>query len=161
MSRHLKAFILAVGFDLYWLMVVLFREHGVVLWLALAMLACFLLPPTQRVHALALAAAGSGLDALWALAGLVDFHAEALLPLWMVALWLMFAALWTHLVCSTALPGWQLALMATGGGPAAYLLGERLGAIAFLKPTAIVVGLLAAGWLALILFFHILMRPRQ
>lgn len=44
MNRHLQVFILAVGFDLYWLMVVLFRERGLALWLGLAILACFLLP---------------------------------------------------------------------------------------------------------------------
>lgn len=64
MNRHLQVFILAVGFDLYWLMVVLLRERGLVLWLGLAILACFLLPPAQRLYALMLAAAGSSLDAL-------------------------------------------------------------------------------------------------
>ncbi|EMQ0961549.1 MULTISPECIES: DUF2878 domain-containing protein [Citrobacter] len=161
MNRHLQVFILAVGFDLYWLMVVLLRERGLVLWLGLAILACFLLPPAQRLYALMLAAAGSSLDALWALTGLIDFHGEALLPLWMVALWLMFAALWTHLTCSTTLPGWLLAIMATGGGPVAYVIGERLGSITFLEPAFIVVGLMAAGWLVLMLFFHIFMGKRQ
>ena len=43
--------------------------------------------------------------------------------------------------------------MATGGGPIAYLIGERLGAITFLEPTFIVLGLMATGWLVLMLFF--------
>ncbi|WP_312284245.1 DUF2878 domain-containing protein [Yokenella regensburgei] len=157
MNRHLQVFLLAVGFDLYWLMVVLFRERGLVLWLGLAILACFLLPSAHRLYALMLAAAGSGLDALWALTGLIDFHDEALVPLWMVALWLMFATLWTLLTCSTTLPGWLLAIMATGGGQIAYVTGERLGAMTFLEPTLVVVGFMATGWLMLMLFFHILM----
>lgn len=119
MNRHLQVFLLAVGFDLYWFMVVLFRERGLVLWLGLAILACFMLPAAQRLCALMLTAAGSGLDALWALTGLIDFRGEALLPLWMLALWLMFAVMWTHLTCSTSLPGWLLVIMATGGGPIA------------------------------------------
>ena len=49
MNRHLQVFILAVGFDLYWFMVVLFRERGLVLWLGLAILACFMLPAAQRL----------------------------------------------------------------------------------------------------------------
>ena len=161
MKRHLQVFLLAVGFDLYWFMVVLFRERGLVLWLGLAILACFMLPAAQRLCALMLTAAGGGLDALWALPGLIDFHGEALLPLWMLALWLMFSVMWTHLTCSTSLPGWMLVIMATGGGPIAYLIGERLGAITFLEPTFIVVGLMATGWLVLMLFFHIFMGRHQ
>lgn len=161
MNRHLQVVILAVGFDLYWLMVVLFRERGLVLWLGLAILACLLLPSVLRLYALMLAAAGSGLDTLWVLTGLVHFQGEALLPLWMVALWLMFAALWTHLTRSTALPGWLLAIIAAAGGPIAYLVGERLGAMRFLGPPVMVIGLMAMGWLALMLFFHILMGKQR
>lgn len=161
MNRHLQVFLTAVGFDLYWFMVVLFRERGLVLWLGLAILACFMLPAAQRLCALMLTAAGSGLDALWALTGLIDFRGEALLPLWMLALWLMFAVMWTHLTCSTSLRGWLLVIMATGGGPIAYLIGERLGAITFLEPTFIVLGLMATGWLVLMLFFHIFMGKHQ
>lgn len=51
------------------------------------------------------------------------------MPLWMVALWLMFATVWTQLTRTTTLPGWLLTVLATLGGPVAYLIGERLGAI--------------------------------
>lgn len=49
------------------------------------------------------------------------------MPLWMVALWLMFATVWTQLTRTTTLPGWLLTVLATLGGPVAYLIGERLG----------------------------------
>ena len=39
------------------------------------------------------------------------------MPLWMVALWLMFATVWTQLTRTTTLPGWLLTLLATVGGP--------------------------------------------
>lgn len=161
MKRYVQVFVMAIAFDLYWTLVVLFRERGLFLWLALAILAFMMLPPAHRLYALLLAATGSGLDALWALTGLIDFNSNVLLPLWMVALWLMFATVWTGLTCTTTLPGWMLALMATFGGLAAYLIGERLGAIAFLQPTLMVIGWIAPGWLALMLFFHILMGRRQ
>ena len=51
------------------------------------------------------------------------------MPLWMVALWLMFATVWTQLTRTTTLPGWLLTVLATLGGPVAYLIGERLGAV--------------------------------
>lgn len=157
MNRNVQVFAMAIAFDLYWTLVVLFREHGVILWLALAILACLMLSPAHRFYALLLAAVGSGLDALWALTGLIDFNGDALLPLWMLSLWLMFAVVWTRLTTTTTLPGWLLTLMATAGGPVAYLIGERLGAMTFLAPTFIVVSWMATGWLVLMLFFHMLM----
>lgn len=160
MKRNVQVFVMAIAFDLYWTLVVLFRERGLFLWLALAVLACLMLPPAHRFYALLLAAAGSGLDALWALTGLIDFNGEALLPLWMLALWLMFAVVWTRLTSITTLPGWLLTSMATIGAPVAYLIGERLGAITFLAPTFIVVSWMATGWLVLMLFFHILIGRR-
>jgi hypothetical protein len=160
MNRNVQVFAMAIAFDLYWTLVVLFREHGVILWLALAILACLMLSPAHRFYALLLAAMGSGLDALWALTGLIDFNGDALLPLWILSLWLMFAVVWTRLTTTTTLPGWLLTLMATAGGPVAYLIGERLGAMTFLAPSVIVVSWMATGWLVLMLFFHVLIGRR-
>lgn len=160
MNRHLQVFFMAVAFDLYWTLVVLFRERGIIVWLALAMLACVMLAPALRIYALVLAVAGGSLDALWALTGLIRFR-DGVLPLWMVALWLMFAVVWTRLTHTSALPGWTLALLATLGGPVAYYVGERLGAITFLQPNFIVLSWLGLGWLVLALFFHLLMGRRQ
>ncbi len=39
MKRYGQVFLLAIGFDLYWTLVVLFREQGLVIWIALAVLA--------------------------------------------------------------------------------------------------------------------------
>lgn len=161
MTRHVQVVLLAVGFDLYWTLVVLFRERGLVIWQALAVIACLLLSPAQRLSALLLAAAGSGLDTIQAWTGLIDFTGEGLLPPWMLALWLMFATVWTAMTRTTTLPGWILMLLATVGGPLAYVIGERLGAITFLEPTAIVIGWMAPGWLVLMLCFHILVGRRQ
>ncbi|MGS2873206.1 DUF2878 domain-containing protein [Enterobacter huaxiensis] len=161
MKQYGQVFLLAIAFDLYWTLVVLFRERGLVIWLALAILACLMLSPAHRLYAILLAAAGSLLDALWAMTGLIAFTGASLMPLWMVALWLMFATVWTQLTRTTTLPGWMLTLLATVGGPVAYLIGERLGAIEFLEPTFIVVSWMAPGWLVLMLFFHLLMGRQQ
>lgn len=161
MKRYVQVFLLAIAFDLYWTLVVLFRERGLLLWLALAILAWLVLSPAYRIYALLLAAAGSGLDTIWALTGLIDFTGARLFPLWMLALWLMFASVWTAMTHTTTLSGWMLALLATVGGPVAYVIGERLGAITFLEPTFIVVSWMVPGWLVLMLFFHILIGRRQ
>ena len=161
MKHYLQVFLLAIAFDFYWALVVLFREQGLIIWIVLAVVACLLLPSAYRLYAIALAAAGSLLDALWALTGLIAFTGESLMPLWMVALWLMFATVWTQLTRTTTLPGCLLTLLATVGGPVAYLIGERLGAITFLEPTFIVISWMAPGWLVLMLFFHLLMGRQQ
>ena len=113
------------------------------------------MPAASRPPALLLAAAGCGLDACWALAGLIDFPGDSLLPLWMVALWLMFAVVWTRLTRAATLPGWVLATAATLGGPVAYLIGARLGAMTLLVPTALAVAAMACGWLVIMLLFHL------
>lgn len=161
MNRSVQVVLMTLAFDLYWTLVVLFRERGLFLWLALAILACLMLSPAHRVYALLLAAVGSGLDTLWVLTGLIGFNSDALLPLWMMALWLMFATVWTHLTLTTTLPGWILTVLATAGGPAAYVIGGHLGAITFREPTFIVVSWMALGWLVLMLLFYILTRRRQ
>lgn len=116
MKRYGQVFLLAIGFDLYWTLVVMFREQGLVIWFALAVLAWLLLPPSHRICAFVLAASGALLDALWALTGLIAFTGASLMPLWMVALWLMFATVWTQLTRTTTLPGWLLTVLATLGG---------------------------------------------
>lgn len=158
MKRPMQVLLLAVVFDVYWTLVVLFRERGVVLWIALALLACLLLKPQLRINAIILAFAGGLLDVVWSLSGLIAFHGGGLLPLWMMALWLMYACMWSLLTSKTTLPGWILVLMASFGGPMAYFLGEALGAIVFLKPTFIVLSWMAMAWGILMLFFHLLAR---
>ncbi|MEY7436939.1 DUF2878 domain-containing protein [Enterobacter cloacae] len=161
MKRYVQVFALAIAFDLYWTLVVLFRERGLIIWCVLEIFACLMLPPAHRVYAILLALAGSLLDALWALTGLIAFTGESLMPVWMVALWLMFATVWTQLTRTTTLPGWMLMLLASVGGPVAYLIGERLGAIAFLEPTFIVVSWMVPGWLVMMLFYHLLTGRQQ
>ncbi len=161
MKRYVQVFALAIAFDLYWTLVVLFRERGLIIWCVLAIFSCLMLPPAHRVYAILLALAGTLLDALWALTGLIAFTGESLMPVWMVALWLMFATVWTQLTRTTTLPGWMLMLLASVGGPVAYLIGERLGAIAFLEPTFIVVSWMVPGWLVLMLFYHLLTGRQQ
>ncbi len=41
------------------------------------------------------------------------------------------------------------------GGPVAYLIGARLGAMTLLVPTALGVAAMACGWLVLMLLFHL------
>ena len=73
----------------------------------------------------------------------------------------MVAGVWTRLTRATTLPGWVLATAATVGGPVAYLIGARLGAMSLLVPMALGVAAMACGWLVLMLLFHLGMGRRK
>ncbi|MGQ0510173.1 MAG: DUF2878 domain-containing protein [Betaproteobacteria bacterium] len=95
------------------------------------------------------AVAGFAFDSALALAGWVDFEgavpAPLLAPVWMVALWALFAT--TLNVSLRWLREWPAlgVLFGAVGGPVAYYAGERLGALQFTDP---MLGLaaVAAGW---------------
>ncbi len=100
---------------------------------------------------LAAGVAGYVVDSALVLLGVLEFPAGARLggpsPLWMVTLWVAFAATLRHAL------GWLrgrylvAALLGAAGGPAAYAAGEALGAIAIPDRA---LGLTAVGvaWLA-------------
>ncbi|MCW7840742.1 DUF2878 domain-containing protein, partial [Klebsiella pneumoniae] len=58
-------------------------------------------------------------------------------------------------------PSTSLFRSATVGGPVAYLLGARLGAMTLLVPMALAVAAMACGWLVLMLLFHLGMGRRK
>ncbi|KEY59738.1 DUF2878 domain-containing protein [Serratia sp. DD3] len=156
MSRSQQLVLTTIAFDIYWFLVVFFRDRFVLLWLAMAILVWCLLPPLQRRAALLLAIVGSGIDALWVATGIVSFDGSGLIPLWMLALWLMFACLWAPLTWQSALPSWIWLVMGAVGGPFAYFIGKNMGAMTFHQPLFITLSLLAIGWAGLILLFNVL-----
>jgi hypothetical protein len=106
-------------------------------------------PRAELALVLAAAAAGFAFDSVLALAGWVAFEgavpAPQLAPVWMVALWALFAT--TLNVSLRWLRAWPAlgALFGAVGGPVAYYAGERLGALRFADPLPGLVAV-AAGW---------------
>ncbi|MBM3385565.1 MAG: DUF2878 domain-containing protein [Betaproteobacteria bacterium] len=92
---------------------------------------------------------GFAFDSVLALTGWLSFAGAvplpALAPVWMVALWALFAT--TLNVSLRWLREWPVlgVLFGAIGGPVAYYAGERLGALQFADP---LLGLtaVAAGW---------------
>ncbi|MER0132516.1 DUF2878 domain-containing protein [Klebsiella pneumoniae] len=146
---------MALAFDVYWTLVVMLRERGLLIWLTLAIFASAAVAGDQSSARPAAGRGGLRAGRLLGAGGLIDFRGDSLLPLWMVALWLMFAVVWTRLTRTATLPGWVLATAATLGGPVAYLIGARLGAMTLLVPTALAVAAMACGWLVIMLLFHL------
>lgn len=100
-------------------------------------------------------ATGYGVDSALVLGGWLDFPQEARLgapsTLWMVGLWVGFAATLRH--SFRVVLGRPVLSVVLGalGGPAAYWAGERLGAVSLGEGALIAIGLawaLAMPWLA-------------
>ena len=148
-----------VGFELAWFACVLGAAHGwpgagvavaaVVIGLYLGLSA---LPARDGALILAAAVAGLVWDSLMIQLGWIVYAEPGplptLAPLWILALWALFAITlrvplrWLHTRPVLA------ALLGAIGGPLSYLAAARLGACRFAEPTAAVLAL-ALGWAAI------------
>ncbi len=129
-----------LGFQLVWWICVLGAAAGHPHWGPLTAGVFLLLHLTMTVDArdqtgliLGAAALGFAADSVLSGLGAFSFHGnepgEWLSPLWMVALWMAFAAtLRSSLGWLLGRP-WLAALLGAVGGPLSYLAGARLGAI--------------------------------
>jgi len=106
--------------------------------------------PLRELGLLAIATAiGLVFETMMLNAGLTRYSSGATLglaPLWMVAMWMLFAT-----TLNVALRGlrertWLAALLGAIGGPLAYFGGERLGALQFVDPRALSLLAIALGW---------------
>ncbi len=106
-------------------------------------------PRAELALVAAAVAAGFAFDSALALSGWVDFAgavpAPLLAPVWMVALWALFAT--TLNVSLRWLRDWPAlgVLFGALGGPVAYYAGERLGALRFADPLPGLAAV-AVGW---------------
>lgn len=149
----------AVNFFLFqagWLACVLGAARGLP-WqgaLVALLIAAFIVfrskkPRDELALVAAAVVAGFAFDSALALTGWVDFEGAVpvplLAPVWMVALWALFAT--TLNVSLRWLREWPAlgALFGAVGGPVAYYAGERLGALQFADPIPGLVAV-AAGW---------------
>lgn len=128
-----------------------FPWHGALVALLIAAFIVFRSqrPRDELALVAAAAVAGFAFDSALALTGWVDFEgavpAPLLAPVWMVALWALFAT--TLNVSLRWLREWPVLGMLFGavGGPVAYYAGERLGALQFTAPLPGLAAV-AAGW---------------
>lgn len=137
--RRLSNFVM---FYVGWFACVVGAGRGA-LWLGPATAAVLLLAHVGfasdrgREGALLIAAGafGSGVDTLQASAGLYQFAGTSALPWlcppWMTALWMLFASTLNGSMAWLAGRYRTAAVLGALGGPASYVAGERLGAIAF------------------------------
>ncbi len=145
-----------VAFQVGWLACVLGGAHhlpwaGVGLTLLIVAIHLKLTERPAREARLLLAAAAIGVvwDGLLVASGLLTYPSGMILPwlppVWIVALWVLFATMlnvtlrWLH-------GRWILAaLFGAVGGPMAFYAGSRLGGVAF-GETLMALAVIAAGW---------------
>lgn len=164
-----------VGFQALWLACVIGAARGYP-WIGPAVaVALVLLHFSVQRHVLSeakllggAAVLGYLFDSLLVVSGLISFPPQSALgapsTLWMVSLWIGFAA--TMRSSMSWLRGSPVlaALLGVVGGPLSYLAGARLGAIEF--PTQEWIGPLGVGimWaiaMPLLVWFEIATRPRK
>ena len=141
----------ATWFQATWFCCVLGREP----WVPLALLSLtlhFFLVEDRGAEArrlLPIAAAGITVDVLLTLAGVFDFGVATIVPLWLIVLWVVAAAMYR----SFAKIGQSLWLAAILGGvavPFNYMVGAGLGAVSLPLGTTVSAVVLVAVWVALL-----------
>lgn len=147
-----------IGFNLLWAGLVLLGDVFVVV-AVLALFAHFNFCQNRQDEAkviLAVAVIGCTVDSLLTYFNVFIFP-HALIPLWLVALWLCFAATIRHSLSFLASVSWYWqAMVGACFAPLSYFAGERLGAVAFSLPYITTFVLLSAIWaLLMVLFFNL------
>lgn len=151
----------ALWFQSLWFTTVLGREA--LLPLALALLTLHLwLARDRRLELrqfLVVGGLGIGVDAALSGAGIFQFHAGVLVPLWLCCLWLAFSAILGRSLAYLATRYWWCALAGALAFPLNYWAGQRLGAVEFGYSLPVTLTTLAVVWaLVLPLMFYLTRR---
>ncbi len=161
MTRPAQYLLMALAFDVYWTLVVMLRERGLLIWLTLALFARLRLPAASRPPAPAVGRGGLRPGRLLGAGGADRFsRRQPAAPVDggpVADVRRRLDPTDPHHDASRLV----LAAAATVGGPVAYLLGARLGAMTLLVPMALAVAAMACGWLVLMLLFHLGMGRRK
>lgn len=100
---------------------------------------------------------GIGFDTLLFHLGWLSFpqHTSFIIPFWLMALWLAFAATLRHSLAGLLKRYWFAALFGAAGAPWSYFLGSRLGAVEATPAAFIAISLF---WAALLVWVSVQLR---
>jgi Protein of unknown function (DUF2878) len=115
-----------IGFKLSWFALVLYQNLLLVPVLLFLAWSLWRSAPAERVAWLMLAVAGISMDSLLLYSGVLSFTGSGWLPLWMLALWLVFSLVLVQVFSHYLKNYWFAALSAAVSGPLAYLGGAAL-----------------------------------
>ncbi len=115
-----------IGFKLSWFALVLFQNLMLIPVLLFVLWSVYQCSRTERLAWLALASVGITLDSVLQYSGVLSFTSSVWLPLWMLALWLVFSLVLVRVFSVYLQNYWLAALIAAVSGPMAYLGGAAL-----------------------------------
>ena len=122
-----------VGFELCWFALVYFQQQAVLPVLAYVGYGLWQLNKAGRVAVLLILLAGIGIDTLLLRLNVIQFSSGALLPVWFVLLWAVFALAAVEFMAKVLTKPWLAAILGGSGGPLSYWGGAALsgGALQF------------------------------
>ncbi|MCA1929635.1 DUF2878 domain-containing protein [Rheinheimera sp.] len=135
-----------IGFKLSWFALVLFQN---LLLFPVLLFVCWSLwraNQAERLAWLGLAATGIALDSVLQYFGVLSFSGAGWLPLWMLALWLVFSLVVVQVFSAYLQNYWLAALIAAVSGPMAYLGGAALSGHMYVSSTTEAYAALAVCW---------------
>lgn len=115
-----------IGFKLSWFALVLFQNLLLVPVLLFLLWSLWRCSPSERLVWLGLAVLGITMDSLLNYSGVLSFMGTTWLPLWMLALWMVFSLVVVQVFSVYLKNYWIAALSAAVSGPMAYLGGAAL-----------------------------------
>jgi len=122
-----------IGFELCWFALVYFQQQAVLPVLAYVGYGLWQLNKAGRVAVLLILLAGIGIDTLLLRLNVIQFSSGALLPVWFVLLWAVFALAAVEFMAKVLTKPWLAAILGGSGGPLSYWGGAALsgGALQF------------------------------
>ncbi|MDG1065752.1 MAG: DUF2878 domain-containing protein [Luminiphilus sp.] len=155
-----KTWFNAVWFQSTWFLCVLGQDA--LLPFTLGMLALhFILVNSAREEArrlLPVFAVGIGVDTLLSAIGIFDFG-PTLIPLWLMALWVAFAASLTRALGVFGRSSWLAALVGGIGVPFNYAVGAKMGAVTLPMDPILTGGVLIVIWAMLLPALYQVAKP--
>ncbi len=149
----MSLFLASAVFNLAWFLALLGGNSAVPV-LILGLLAYFYFFPQSIVPVFLMAFIGMCGDSLLAFQGVLVFSKQTL-PLWLLMLWLCFAAyVWAIRLYILNWPLTWLFVIAPLGGLACYLAGERLGAVEIPAPLLSQYAFIFLAWFIYTFLFY-------
>ncbi|WP_215397265.1 DUF2878 domain-containing protein [Rheinheimera oceanensis] len=115
-----------VGFELCWFALVYFQQQAVLPVSAYLLYGLWQMDKAGRIAVLLILLAGIGIDTLLLRLSVIQFSGDALLPLWFVLLWAVFALAAVEFMAKVLTKPWLAAILGASGGPLSYWGGAAL-----------------------------------
>ncbi|WP_372626672.1 DUF2878 domain-containing protein [Arsukibacterium sp.] len=115
-----------IGFELAWLALVYFQSWAIAPAIAYGIYGVYCLPARARMAVLLIGLTGVVIDTVLVSNNIISFSDNALLPVWFILIWFLFALAAVETMSRFLSPWWLGFLLGATGGPLSYLGGAAL-----------------------------------